>query len=455
MKKLALLTACSLLIVCGCTQENLPTGNDDEKGSVSNPNRVSLKDALKISNRLLSRLEGKTRSSERIVEDVQHVVFEKTRGSGENDTLFYIVNYADNKGFAVLSADKRLAPVYAISESGSISEKDTTRNPALGAFFKQLRSAGASINDSTPNSTIIDGPGTDYNYGDGPYKYGPIIAPQPTMLTDRILSDMTKVRIDSINIVNYLAVFTCSANRWPEVNNGRVYNWDIINTPITTDLLSSYFNGYNPAPRKADGIGGPTEEDLLALKRQLWKDLTHFTYHMAPAITGMAADFPPSPYADDDEAGTPNSTYVYKTSWVTIFREIMLKLQYKFESSSFALYDFDVKGVKNLIVKHTPVILCAEVSKDPLFSNVWVTDGWWSYGQHLDQNGTVPVAYGDEDTQLFHCVWPGSRKNNGWFKITKQKNDSNPTALEPDEEYSTVKERVNISYLNNRAIKVQ
>ena len=40
------------------------------------------------------------------------------------DTLFYIVNFADSSGFAIVSADKRTDPLYAIIDKGNYNIKE-------------------------------------------------------------------------------------------------------------------------------------------------------------------------------------------------------------------------------------------------------------------------------------------------------------------------------------------
>lgn len=61
------------------------------------------------------------------------------------DTLFYIVNFADSSGFAIVSADKRTDPLYAIIDEGNynIKELEKENNDGFlqfldGAIFKEL-----------------------------------------------------------------------------------------------------------------------------------------------------------------------------------------------------------------------------------------------------------------------------------------------------------------------------
>ncbi|MBD5231573.1 MAG: hypothetical protein HDS66_05430 [Bacteroidales bacterium] len=38
--------------------------------------------------------------------------------------MFYLINFEDEQGFALMSADRRTLPVYALSETGSLTEED-------------------------------------------------------------------------------------------------------------------------------------------------------------------------------------------------------------------------------------------------------------------------------------------------------------------------------------------
>lgn len=89
MKKNLLISACSLLLLCGCAQENLPLENNNDERDSSNPNRITLKEALRTSDKLFRTLDGNTRSAGRVVESVSYLADEKTRGSVESvDTMF-------------------------------------------------------------------------------------------------------------------------------------------------------------------------------------------------------------------------------------------------------------------------------------------------------------------------------------------------------------------------------
>lgn len=75
------------------------------------------------------------------------------------DTMVYVVNFTDEKGFAVLGALRSLEPVYAITESGSFDAEKL--NAAIGQAQRQaLESQPKQIDDSKAFDPI----GVDYVY---------------------------------------------------------------------------------------------------------------------------------------------------------------------------------------------------------------------------------------------------------------------------------------------------
>lgn len=104
------------LLIVGCTQDNLemPVQQLPEKL----PAKISLTEALAHADRLFTRIEGGTRSL-RSVKSVEYVGGgEATRGEEGKDPQYYLVNYENEGGFAVLSANRHLGTVLAIGEEG-------------------------------------------------------------------------------------------------------------------------------------------------------------------------------------------------------------------------------------------------------------------------------------------------------------------------------------------------
>lgn len=141
MRKIHYLLFIALMaIAMSCSQENLLIP-DTETTAQETPasTKITLPEALKNAESAFGMLDLNTRAM-RIPESVEYIGANyQTRSSSSNeDVKYYIVNYADNQGFAVLSADAEKGKVFALSDEGSISLSDTIDNPGLGVFFNKL-----------------------------------------------------------------------------------------------------------------------------------------------------------------------------------------------------------------------------------------------------------------------------------------------------------------------------
>lgn len=166
MKKLFIFAVLSLLMI-GCTDdEPFSVPNAMEQSAKENEHRVSLQDALKRAESLLSQIgDPATRSKTRKVKSVEYLQNQLTR-SGAIDTTLYLVNYEDNAGFALLGADDRVRPIYAISDEGRLNMEDTVENKGLALFFRNTEAEIA-------NSPVLT------EYGDTFIYIGPPIIDPP------------------------------------------------------------------------------------------------------------------------------------------------------------------------------------------------------------------------------------------------------------------------------------
>lgn len=91
---------------------------------------LSFDSAISNANFIYSNTENMTKKTRRISKvdlltsaDLNAVAATRSNGNEEvkNTPLAYIVNYADNQGYAILAADEQLPPVIAIGDSGTFS----------------------------------------------------------------------------------------------------------------------------------------------------------------------------------------------------------------------------------------------------------------------------------------------------------------------------------------------
>lgn len=117
----------AFFLLCACTSDPLPGPALPEP--TANPHAVSEEEALSRLEALLRDWDGEgTRSGGvRRIASVATVTAgdvcqPRTRGeSGDPvDNMFYLVNFEDGAGYAILGADDRLEPVYVIADEGAL-----------------------------------------------------------------------------------------------------------------------------------------------------------------------------------------------------------------------------------------------------------------------------------------------------------------------------------------------
>ena len=92
---------------------------------------------------VLSMLEdvdgGETKgSSGRSISDIWLAGDLSTKSDAEDAPLFYVINFADDKGFAIAGADRRVPPVVFIADEGSLNRGDTLKNPGLIIMLSKI-----------------------------------------------------------------------------------------------------------------------------------------------------------------------------------------------------------------------------------------------------------------------------------------------------------------------------
>ncbi|MBO5053490.1 MAG: C10 family peptidase [Muribaculaceae bacterium] len=108
------------LLLTGCTSEPepiMPVNQQDFSKSRIRSKEEATTLACSIKSQFMS---DKSRASVR-VESVDAILSNQSR-SGLSDTLIYVVNFADNQGYALISAPRCVEPILAVTESGSLND---------------------------------------------------------------------------------------------------------------------------------------------------------------------------------------------------------------------------------------------------------------------------------------------------------------------------------------------
>lgn len=178
-----LLATCLFFAACESGSDN--SGQDD-------PLKITAYEAVQVATEGIALLPASTTTTDRRV-DPNKV---KTCSSTTAGKLFYVVNFADNAGFAVVRAARNAgAQLLAIVESGNFTPGNTTGNPSFDNFAALLinyltaaanQTATASATAATRSEWTSVGPYLSVKWGqDAPYntycltKLEGVASPQP------------------------------------------------------------------------------------------------------------------------------------------------------------------------------------------------------------------------------------------------------------------------------------
>lgn len=154
MKKPFLMSLVSLsLIACSNEEFISPADNGDEM--VSTIELRTETEAIAIATDALNEFYPATSRSVRDMSRIKVVTLGNVASRNEEITNpLYVVNFGDDNGYAIISANKDVEPLLAVTESGSITSLDEINNPGLGLFV-----AGA-MKFEKDTTAIVPGPGT-------------------------------------------------------------------------------------------------------------------------------------------------------------------------------------------------------------------------------------------------------------------------------------------------------
>lgn len=110
---------------------------ESEKQMASNEYLIPLSEAIANGEAMYNMVyqKGNTRSARKIKDFSFLKLNNATRGDADDDNGYYIVNYENDGGFALLSADKRRTEVLGISNKGSLYATDTIDNQGLSWYM--------------------------------------------------------------------------------------------------------------------------------------------------------------------------------------------------------------------------------------------------------------------------------------------------------------------------------
>ncbi len=108
--------------------------------------RVGYTEALAVAQRGIQMLENDTQTRSTAGRRIdptalKGLVASSTRGGSESDTLMYVFNFANDRGFAIVSTFREEDPLLAVTESGSYTPGEPTGNSSLDWYLASLETS--------------------------------------------------------------------------------------------------------------------------------------------------------------------------------------------------------------------------------------------------------------------------------------------------------------------------
>lgn len=234
MKNLILSVLAFSLIFIGCSQDHEP-----DISTVQNKKSdcLTLEQSFERARSILAGMPGTTRGSRSLseVKSVTTIRAGVPTRSGEDSPLYYVVNFGEDNGFAMLSADTRNIPVVAMADEGVLDFADTVRNEGLKDFYHMALDAALNL----PRDT------SKYNIDPNRYVLDLVVGPhlsKDIRSIDQNLPYSTYCLTSTGEQAKVGCVALAASNivlhfEHPGVIDGRIVDWDAIHTEFKCDAL--------------------------------------------------------------------------------------------------------------------------------------------------------------------------------------------------------------------------
>jgi hypothetical protein len=388
-----------ITIFSSCVKEKSQMPEQEPMPLEENLYTVSYEEALNILESALNDLDSPaTRGTREARKIANHYTVGEPLGNtitrsanGENpDPYVHIFNFEDEKGYALISGDTRTAPIFAITESGSIEENSEVSNPGLIVFLANMESLYFDSIDNYEETPSTRATSTSY----GPWNtsvYGTTSGlsfndwnQSPSPYND-LLPTIDGQRAPAGCVATATAILM-AFHKHPSYCDGYVYLWDQMVKHRPSGSFTTYSPAYAYIARLFQQIGLPKNLDMSygASSSGGWEDniprtLKNFGYSNGGSL---------SDYNDDK-----------------VFNE--LKLGYAAIVSGYAKETVTKKKFLGITVKTT--ITYSE-------GHVWVLDRvLQKYRTKTEYTNGVITLISTESQYLVHCNFGWGGYDNGYY----------------------------------------
>lgn len=384
MKKIAFI-GCIWAFLIGCQNDASVVSQEDRINLNADFYTVGEQYAIAAARGFVNSLISSTRSGEqKEIGDVyawlSRDLYPETRGNGEYphlpDTMLYIVNFQNEKGFVLVHSQDSMGRILAYVEQGNLSPSDSIGDEGFRFFLKSLRqSFPPEPIEPFPNDSNVVGPDPIFP-GSGEFEL-------PWEI-DSIIPPLLATRWGQHAPFNYFC-FTSSGeqavagcvpvsiakiaafHRSPSSYNGHIYDWDEI---LTSTVPTS-------------SIGRESVAHLV---------------HDIGVIAGTT-------YGNESVGSSTNANMKGPT---------LIQLGYHY---LYDYYDYDLCMQEFQVGR--PVLFGGHINRPEANypGHSWVVDGGIIRGKHITVIDNTGHSYQQTlaTQKLIHCNWGWDGKYNGYF----------------------------------------
>lgn len=348
----------SLLLTC-CLNSCSDVGELHEEAEpvFSKDYLIPLSEALQNADQMFKVVAQENTRTGRKVKDFDFFQLPSTRNHQEPFHGFYVVNYEDG-GFALLSADRRLCPVYALSENGSLSLSDTTENPGLSYYINHMMYSLHPDIPSGPDTTLAPVPMIPYNF----------------------------YELYSHPLINgFMAKFHQNMPYNQYCNSGppSFFSYVVGCGPLAIGTVMGYYEW----PNNWNGYIFP------------WKEMKAQPYHSSWARL----------FETLGRKENTNAVYGFLATGTNATEYSQTFVNYGYSRPVFSY--FKPSYVESELKSGNPIVVVGNYASS---GHAWVIDGGYTTGCYQE-----PPIPGEEGhfyyTTYYHCIWGWEGKSNGYY----------------------------------------
>lgn len=417
MKKTSfLLAVIASAIIASCSEDSTPVLDESASTSEVLSEKRTFEEALQIAKSSISMIEedeGVTRGGQggRTIDlDRSRVVGSgATRADGTTDTLFYVFNFTDEQGFAVVSANKATEGLLAVTEKDSY-DNSLNENGGFATYMEMAKGYVAAARIKPPLPFIIrdtlrqkKGPYVSVKWGQN-YPEG-VFFPNATAgcVNVAIAQIMSYFKYPSQISLTYPNADSVSVNlEW----NSMVAHKKSFQIMVNDHCSDDYMNAHSDIAHLCRQIAYMTYSTFSPDTVNFNYNLTNYQYY--PGWTG----------SNISSAKAAMQNLGYTTGNITSYSSLCT--------------------IVPLCNHHLIYMRGGDTS---VGGHAWMVDGYMRYDIHTVSQATVPPTITDETKYYNHINWGWRGSANGYFL-------DNVFATNNGELYDTSDSRPNYNFNN-------